>query len=420
MATGGFNNLLWFFGVVEDRNDPQRLGRVRVRVIDMHPSDKSKVATEDLPWAVPSIGTFDTNYKPPLEGSWVLGFFVDGQDGQHPVIVGLIPGMTTSIVDPSKGFNAAHDLFPLPTDLYQPDLPRLARAENIEETSVVDKYIDNEDGQPDPPYNAVYPYNKVHQTESGHIIELDDTPGAERINIEHRTGTYTEVAPNGSLINKIVGEMYTVVECDGKIHIKGTANVDVDGHCTINVKGNCELNVDGTLDQNIHGDYNLNVGGEININAGDIIRARGTGIRLESLIDSINVYAKRRVLIESKNDLILNSNTGSVGIFGGTDVRTRAGQTIFNHSGGSTHNYAGGSHNTEALGNIEIGTDNSVSFDPSSPPLGATPAKRTLLSTPINRKFVIVNTKSPPPYGKFTDQKTNTDQHDLDIAENAR
>ena len=30
----GFNNFIWFNGVVEDRQDPQKLGRVRVRCLE--------------------------------------------------------------------------------------------------------------------------------------------------------------------------------------------------------------------------------------------------------------------------------------------------------------------------------------------------------------------------------------------------
>ena len=40
-------------GVVEDRNDPLSLGRVRIRFVGLHSEDKLKIKTEDLPWAYP-------------------------------------------------------------------------------------------------------------------------------------------------------------------------------------------------------------------------------------------------------------------------------------------------------------------------------------------------------------------------------
>ena len=36
----GFNNFIWFTGVVEDRMDPFAVGRVRVRCVGIHTHDK--------------------------------------------------------------------------------------------------------------------------------------------------------------------------------------------------------------------------------------------------------------------------------------------------------------------------------------------------------------------------------------------
>ena len=49
------NNLNWFVGVVEDRMDPLKLGRVRVRVVGLHPPQRAQgdvmgIPTEKLPW----------------------------------------------------------------------------------------------------------------------------------------------------------------------------------------------------------------------------------------------------------------------------------------------------------------------------------------------------------------------------------
>ena len=41
--------------------------------------------------------------------------------------------------------------------------------------------------------------NKVHKTESGHIIEFDDTADAERINIKHKSGTTVLIDKDGGL-----------------------------------------------------------------------------------------------------------------------------------------------------------------------------------------------------------------------------
>ena len=90
----------WWVGVVEDRNDPEKLGRVRVRVIGYHTDNRSVLSTEDLPWAIimqPStsaaisgIGSAPVGL---MTGSWVVGFFLDGDDMQQPIIMGSLGGM---------------------------------------------------------------------------------------------------------------------------------------------------------------------------------------------------------------------------------------------------------------------------------------------------------------------------------------
>ena len=46
MGKDGFH---WFIGVVEDRNDPLKIGRVRVRAIGYHTSNKTELPTSGPP-----------------------------------------------------------------------------------------------------------------------------------------------------------------------------------------------------------------------------------------------------------------------------------------------------------------------------------------------------------------------------------
>ena len=61
-------------------------------------------------------------------------------------------------------------------------------------------------------YQPVYPYNSVTQSESGHSLELDDTPGRERVRLQHGTGnTFIEMQATGDEIHKIFGNGYEIV-----------------------------------------------------------------------------------------------------------------------------------------------------------------------------------------------------------------
>ena len=90
--------MYWFTGVVEDRNDPMSMGRVKVRVHGIHTDDKTLIPTEDLPWShvmtpitSSSLGGIGTSATGIQEGSWVIGYFYDGADMQENIILGTLP-----------------------------------------------------------------------------------------------------------------------------------------------------------------------------------------------------------------------------------------------------------------------------------------------------------------------------------------
>ena len=114
----------------------------------------------------------------------------------------------------------------------------------------------NADNQP------IYPYNNIQQTEAGHSFELDDTPGRERVRLQHRAGTFTEMHPNGDQVVKVLGDGYEI--------IAKNKNVMISGACNITVKGDCNLQVEGDKNETITGNYFLEVRGSM------IARAAGS------------------------------------------------------------------------------------------------------------------------------------------------
>lgn len=103
MFTGKDQHVFWF-GVVEDRMDPLEIGRVRVRILGFHPEDRKRFPTEKLPWATiinppQSASLSGKGYTPVglVEGSWVVGFFIDGPAAQLPVVIGSITGMNEEV-----------------------------------------------------------------------------------------------------------------------------------------------------------------------------------------------------------------------------------------------------------------------------------------------------------------------------------
>jgi hypothetical protein len=260
------HEFIWFVGVVEARDDPLKLGRVRVRCFGWNPTDKKSCPTDQLPWA----GTVQPVTAPPAassgltEGTWVFGFFMDGRAAQSPMVMGIIPGYRFD----SNNENG------------ESELPRAARMEEDypspqsklrSESRITDIGFDASSGstweEPEEPDDKVYPYIQTVSSEAGFITETIFNPNPANPDgfvgppprFEARQVTYDCVggyeerrAPSGDKIIKVIGDNYEIVL----------------GSSFMNVKGDVVMTVEGSLKQNITGDYELNVAGNMSTAVG--------------------------------------------------------------------------------------------------------------------------------------------------------
>ncbi len=292
----GKDGYIWWHGVVEDRKDPLFLGRCKVRILGWHTANKTELPTEDLPWAqalmpITSASQVGVGQAPvgPVEGTWVMGYYRDGELAQEPVMVGTLHGIPERYARKDTGFydsrldtpdkdrqgmsdkgkslsggtpatltafpfppknietvsggevkiteftdaerrsksflggSAANswEEFQNPRNINVPTTSVYARGEDDDSTKVnttgiiafknknrlatnitiafkpnaeLQSRIPAEDwdslnnasqditkiSQPPSPYGAKYPFNHVYESESGHLIEIDDTHSKER------------------------------------------------------------------------------------------------------------------------------------------------------------------------------------------------------------------------------------------------
>jgi len=293
----GKNGFIWFQGVVENRQDPLLLGRVQVRCLGFHTENKNELPTEDLPWAFPiqpitSAAMSGVGQTPlgPVEGTWVFGFFRDGETAQEPMVIGTLGGIPQE--KGKGGFYDPSGKYPLEDYIGEPDTNKMARG--VEEKTIVEKKKSELDEmtkaggigggdtikEPETAYKAQYPYNHVSQSESGHVQEVDDTPGAERLHRYHKSGSFEEIHPDGKRVLKIVGDNYTAIFKDNNLHVKGEMNVTIESDASIFVKGDCALEVEGDMEQVVGGDLTINSGGSLKMTASETIIINGDVIRL--------------------------------------------------------------------------------------------------------------------------------------------
>ena len=427
----GQDGFVWFVGVVEDRNDPSALGRVRVRCLGYHTSSVVDLPTTDLPWAHvmhpvtdPCMHGMGNTPSFLVEGSYVVGFFRDVEK-QQLVIMGTLPGVPEYEADPSIGFNdprgknAKQDYFkgdpvygpyPVDGDTYtmssghevgEPDTNRLAQGRASEThvslinrrtnrlsgdfaiptatqpflKSVSDEAVQETRGtfeEPQPkgipstaePYTSGrYPYNHVFESESGHIREIDDSPGAERLFTQHKSGTFEEIHPDGTKVVKIIGDNYEIVAGSSNVYIAGDVNITTEGTVREYIKGDYHLEVEGNYTQKIHknlrtrvgagtaggnleeeimGNHAYNINGFVRGNVGPLSGAAGPGegdvdinvVGSETHVigNNLTLHASADTLISAGNDIMITASanmnilttSGIMSIKSGSDIDIRS------------------------------------------------------------------------------------------------
>jgi len=359
----------FFTGVVEDRNDPLQVGRVRVRIYGLHTDDKSLIGTPDLPWcdvlmptSTASLSGLGLSPHGLVEGTTVMGMFRDESDMQDFVVMGSLFGLPSdkwkipngdgdaaigrsadhgfndprrdssgkpaTLIPPSLGEDSDYvdsidgaknsgsgrnweltrglDVFPrIPTSLDQKldgsgtvienpdkgvrypketytkdsstDVNKIATTggQNNYPNNMIERSKGNtvkELTRDDDVVNPVYPFNHVLESESGHVLEMDDTPASERLHMYHRSGTRLEILPDGSQTMKIVNDSYEITLKDKKILIGGSADIElangdynlITNKGTTKDGGNVFITTDG--DTNITAKGAVKIKGKVSIN----------------------------------------------------------------------------------------------------------------------------------------------------------
>lgn len=189
------------------------------------------------------------------------------------------------------GFRDPNKKYPLYEK--EQDTSRLARNSNIKET-IIQKRDDNRVqgvagannqptwDEPESSYAAAYPFNHVYQSESGHVMEFDDTEGAERIHQYHKAGTYTEIDRNGRQVTRIVGDGYEIIDRNGFLYVAGNCSITVGGNCNIYAQSDLNIQADGDTVINSNNDVTWNVAGSMDLSVAESFRLHAKSISVES------------------------------------------------------------------------------------------------------------------------------------------
>ena len=375
----GKDGFIWWTGVIESRDDPLKMGRCLVRCVGWDSEDKMNTPTEALPWAMPMNGVNSLTNTTVKEGDMAVGFFMDGENAQERIIMGTFPKIPLKEANPESAFQDprtdALTTAPRPPEskVYNTDGTGIEISEtpkataypiNLDEPTTSRLFRNDEDtitktfiqerkdnvvtgietvnetwDEPETLYNTTYPFNNVIETESGHILEMDDTFGAERIHLAHRNGSFNEWFPNGDKVEKITKDNYQIVMGNDKIYIMGKCQITVQGDAEIYVKENAYLLVDKNVEATVHGNLTGQVDGNADVAIDGNVTVEVGGNYTEHVTGTYTLRSDGNMKIDAPN---INLNSGTKGA-------ARVGDTADTGDDGTGGHFDTNSHGTNVI-----------------------------------------------------------------------
>lgn len=299
-------------GVVENRFDPEKRGRVQVRVFGLHSISRAKGTTdgipiEELPWFEPALSLFGGSisgfgaWTVPLQGSHVYVFFENGNITQ-PRYFASSPGNEVDIPSKSEGFSDPEGIYPTKVREDRQDQHPLNTDEvdeSEQKTSTVLKYrkehLDEDVGiaccdggceetwdEPQPYYYETeekYPYNNVI-TLGGVLVEFDTTPQGQRLHIYHPSNTYIEISKEGNMIIRNDKDRYEIVKNNRYTHVLQNDIITIDGDKKEKIDSNKVENIKSDYCRNTEGDEEIKVTGGRTVDVKKDIILKGANIYL--------------------------------------------------------------------------------------------------------------------------------------------
>ena len=315
---GGFRNLMWYVGVVEDRYDASNDGRVKIRAFGIHTEDKESLPTADLPWAIVLDGSYGAAQKIPDVGDWVFGFFMDGDDAQHPMVMGRVPGISLQL-PPEAGAPKEANYVPVESlsKFGKPPLHRHLGGEGAEQgqaplqSAAKKDYIQSGDDEffwSEP--SIITPEKDLDNTvftsknDSNYVVLSDSDDGdGTYILISHSSGSAIQIDAFGNILVKSFGDTYNSSEGLTMNRTDKSNHTNVGEDWTLRVERGCgKVWINGDLDIECE-NFNVTARGSANINAAVATNISGGKVGVFATSDDVNLAANANIKMKAGTPL---------------------------------------------------------------------------------------------------------------------
>lgn len=157
-------------------------------------------------------------------------------------------------------------------------------------------------------FKGKYPYVRVlYESEAGHLMVMDDTPGEERYFFAHKSGTYTEISSDGKMVNFSVGDIQNYGKSGTTITIDENGDTKISGHQRIIVGGGSHVEVAGDAGVFVGGDAAIATVGNVALEA-DHIYAGSRGNFSMNVGGNFDVKVKGTTTMESGGETVIKGS----------------------------------------------------------------------------------------------------------------
>lgn len=158
----------------------------------------------------------------------------------------------------------------------------------------------------DSTYDSQYGLNHVTEYPGGYQVQIDSTPGAERMFSRHPSGSYTEISSDGKTIHFNVGDTKTYMKAGFSLTVDENGDIKISGHSRVIVGGGSHIEVAGDAGIFVGGDTAISSMGKVNVRASSVYVGSDSNININAAAN-MEIKAGGDINMKSGGKIYMNS-----------------------------------------------------------------------------------------------------------------
>jgi len=179
---------------------------------------------------------------------------------------------------------------------------------------------------------GVYPLYYSHKTRAGHVFCMDDSPNAESVTIQHRSGSSIQFMPDGQVMFVNKKKKYEVTFGEHRMVVTGAYDTVVQGGGSMRVEGDYDMTVMGNVNHTYNGDFNITAKNWNAVVRGNMDTAV-KGNQTTKVKGNSEHASEGRTVLSGDGGVGITSSADAVGIQAAEELGIKSGQALMLQTG---------------------------------------------------------------------------------------